>query len=71
MLTLMTGRQVRVAVVCERAGDPLVGSIDLAEANVMLLVRVALLLNAIKSTAKGGIGKLRLRSRGQVPYYEP
>ncbi|MGR6974915.1 hypothetical protein ACU639_35840 [Streptomyces cynarae] len=32
---------------------------------------MALLLNAIKSTAKGGIGKLRQRSRGQVPYYEP
>ncbi|MEV7980865.1 telomere-associated protein Tap [Streptomyces sp. NPDC013157] len=31
---------------------------------------MALLLNAIKSTAKGGIGKLRQRSRGQVPYYE-
>ncbi|OOV12075.1 hypothetical protein SM007_39490, partial [Streptomyces avermitilis] len=25
---------------------------------------------AIKATAKGGIGKLRQRSRGQVPYYE-
>ncbi len=32
---------------------------------------MALLLNAIKSTAKGGIGKLRQRSRGAVPYYEP
>lgn len=32
---------------------------------------MALLLNAIKSTAKGSIGKLRQRSRGQVPYYEP
>ncbi|MEU8851929.1 helix-turn-helix transcriptional regulator [Streptomyces sp. NPDC048564] len=31
---------------------------------------MTLLLNAIKSTAKGGIGKLRQRSRGQVPYYE-
>ncbi|WP_331736489.1 helix-turn-helix transcriptional regulator (plasmid) [Streptomyces canus] len=31
---------------------------------------MALLLNAIKSTAKGGIGKLRQRNRGQVPYYE-
>ncbi|MFI1510195.1 telomere-associated protein Tap [Streptomyces sp. NPDC020597] len=31
---------------------------------------MALLLNAIKSTAKGGIGKLRQRSRGAVPYYE-
>lgn len=32
---------------------------------------MALLVNAIKSTAKGGIGKLRQRSRGQVPFYEP
>lgn len=32
---------------------------------------MALLLNAVKSTAKGGIGKLRQRNRGQVPYYEP
>ncbi|MER5502996.1 helix-turn-helix transcriptional regulator [Streptomyces sp. NPDC002561] len=32
---------------------------------------MALLATAIKSTAKGGIGKLRQRSRGQVPYYEP
>lgn len=32
---------------------------------------MALLLNAIKATAKGGIGKLRQRSRGKVPYYEP
>ncbi|MFF8731788.1 telomere-associated protein Tap [Streptomyces sp. NPDC015171] len=32
---------------------------------------MALLVNAVKSTAKGGIGKLRQRSRGQVPYYEP
>jgi DNA-binding transcriptional regulator YiaG len=32
---------------------------------------MALLLNAIKATAKGGIGKLRQRNRGQVPYYEP
>ncbi|MFI9345770.1 telomere-associated protein Tap [Streptomyces sp. NPDC052773] len=31
---------------------------------------LALLLKAIKATAKGGIGKLRQRSRGQVPYYE-
>jgi DNA-binding transcriptional regulator YiaG len=31
---------------------------------------MALLLNAIKATAKGGIGKLRQRNRGQVPYYE-
>ncbi|MEH0415997.1 telomere-associated protein Tap [Streptomyces sp. B21-083] len=29
-----------------------------------------LLATAIKATAKGGIGKLRQRSRGQVPYYE-
>ncbi|WP_411152621.1 telomere-associated protein Tap [Streptomyces sp. A30] len=32
---------------------------------------MALLATAIKATAKGGIGKLRQRSRGQVPYYEP
>ncbi|PNG23531.1 telomere-associated protein Tap [Streptomyces cahuitamycinicus] len=32
---------------------------------------MALLETAIKATAKGGIGKLRQRSRGQVPYYEP
>ncbi|WP_326683080.1 telomere-associated protein Tap [Streptomyces sp. NBC_01237] len=32
---------------------------------------MGLLENAIKATAKGAIGKLRQRSRGQVPYYEP
>ncbi|WP_030905018.1 telomere-associated protein Tap [Streptomyces sp. NRRL F-5126] len=32
---------------------------------------MSLLATAIKATAKGGIGKLRQRSRGQVPYYEP
>ncbi|WP_309485343.1 telomere-associated protein Tap [Streptomyces sp. WELS2] len=32
---------------------------------------LSLLLKAIKATAKGGIGKLRQRNRGQVPYYEP
>ncbi|WP_342668496.1 hypothetical protein [Streptomyces ochraceiscleroticus] len=32
---------------------------------------LTLLATAIKATAKGGIGKLRQRSRGQVPYYEP
>jgi hypothetical protein len=32
---------------------------------------MALLAKAIKATAKGGIGKLRQRNRGQVPYYEP
>ncbi|MEU6175812.1 helix-turn-helix transcriptional regulator [Streptantibioticus parmotrematis] len=32
---------------------------------------MALLATAIKATAKGGIGKLRQRNRGQVPYYEP
>ncbi|WP_328760521.1 telomere-associated protein Tap [Streptomyces sp. NBC_00271] len=32
---------------------------------------MALLVKAIKATAKGGIGKLRQRNRGQVPYYEP
>ncbi|MFE0192958.1 telomere-associated protein Tap [Streptomyces sp. NPDC058989] len=32
---------------------------------------MALVLKAIKATAKGGIGKLRQRNRGQVPYYEP
>ncbi|MFF8556601.1 telomere-associated protein Tap [Streptomyces sp. NPDC015501] len=32
---------------------------------------MALLETAIKATAKGAIGKLRQRSRGQVPYYEP
>ncbi|MFJ4917620.1 telomere-associated protein Tap [Streptomyces sp. NPDC088726] len=31
---------------------------------------MALLETAIKATAKGAIGKLRQRSRGQVPYYE-
>ncbi|MEV7082397.1 helix-turn-helix transcriptional regulator [Streptomyces sp. NPDC093516] len=31
---------------------------------------MALLATAIKATAKGSIGKLRQRSRGQVPYYE-
>jgi hypothetical protein len=31
---------------------------------------MALLATAIKATAKGGIGKLRQRRRGQVPYYE-
>ncbi|WP_323138038.1 hypothetical protein [Streptomyces sp. NBC_01433] len=31
---------------------------------------MSLLTTAIKATAKGGIGKLRQRSRGQVPYYE-
>lgn len=30
-----------------------------------------LLVGAVKSTAKGGIGKLRERNRGRVPYYEP
>nr|WP_225829196.1 helix-turn-helix transcriptional regulator [Streptomyces sp. TML10] len=30
-----------------------------------------LLAGAIKATAKGGIGKLRQRNRGQVPYHEP
>ncbi|MDQ0604941.1 hypothetical protein QF037_009286 [Streptomyces canus] len=32
---------------------------------------LALLAKAIKATAKGGIGKLRQRNSGQVPYYEP
>ncbi|KUN00275.1 transcriptional regulator [Streptomyces yokosukanensis] len=32
---------------------------------------LALVLKAVKATAKGGIGKLRQRNRGQVPYYEP
>ncbi|MFJ9598044.1 telomere-associated protein Tap [Streptomyces virginiae] len=32
---------------------------------------MALLETAIKATAKGAIGKLRQRSRGQVSYYEP
>ncbi|MER7050300.1 telomere-associated protein Tap [Streptomyces jumonjinensis] len=32
---------------------------------------MALLETAIKATAKGAIGKLRQRNRGQVPYYEP
>ncbi len=32
---------------------------------------MAMLETAIKATAKGGIGKLRQRNRGQVPYYEP
>ncbi|MFF3276002.1 hypothetical protein ACFYWU_34450 [Streptomyces chrestomyceticus] len=32
---------------------------------------MALLETAIKATAKGATGKLRQRSRGQVPYYEP
>ncbi|MGW1354893.1 telomere-associated protein Tap [Streptomyces sp. NPDC002409] len=32
---------------------------------------MALLETAIKATAKGAIGKLRQRSRGEVPYYEP
>ncbi|MFH8857232.1 telomere-associated protein Tap [Streptomyces rochei] len=32
---------------------------------------MALLAGAIKATAKGGIGKLRQRNRGQVPYHEP
>ncbi|WP_327310105.1 helix-turn-helix transcriptional regulator (plasmid) [Streptomyces sp. NBC_01298] len=32
---------------------------------------MALLETAIKATAKGAIGKLRQRSRGQVPWYEP
>ncbi|WP_327692413.1 telomere-associated protein Tap [Streptomyces sp. NBC_00459] len=32
---------------------------------------MALLAKAIKATAKGGIGKLRQRNRGQVAYYEP
>ncbi|MDT6988370.1 helix-turn-helix transcriptional regulator [Streptomyces lusitanus] len=32
---------------------------------------LSLVLKAIKATAKGGIGKLRQRNRGQVPYYEP
>ncbi|MEW1551861.1 telomere-associated protein Tap [Streptomyces tsukubensis] len=32
---------------------------------------MALLETAVKATAKGAIGKLRQRSRGQVPYYEP
>jgi hypothetical protein len=32
---------------------------------------MALLETAIKATAKGAIGKLRQRSRGQVPYYKP
>ncbi|MFC0052173.1 hypothetical protein [Streptomyces actinomycinicus] len=30
-----------------------------------------LVAKVIMSTAKGGIGKLRRRKRGQVPYYEP
>ncbi|MDH6493644.1 hypothetical protein [Streptomyces sp. SAI-127] len=32
---------------------------------------MALLAKAIKATARGGIGKLLQRNRGQVPYYEP
>ncbi|MFB7825304.1 telomere-associated protein Tap [Streptomyces hydrogenans] len=32
---------------------------------------LALLETAIKATAKGGIGKLRQRSGGKVPYYQP
>ncbi|QZZ32422.1 telomere-associated protein Tap [Streptomyces sp. ST1015] len=32
---------------------------------------LGLLAGAVKATAKGGIGKLRQRNRGQVPYYEP
>ncbi|MBZ3913994.1 telomere-associated protein Tap [Streptomyces acidiscabies] len=32
---------------------------------------LGLLATAVKATAKGGIGKLRQRNRGQVPYYEP
>ncbi|MFD9286357.1 hypothetical protein ACFWD7_56260 [Streptomyces mirabilis] len=32
---------------------------------------MTLLVKAIKATAKGGIGKLRQRNRGQVSYYEP
>ncbi|MBY8888964.1 helix-turn-helix transcriptional regulator [Streptomyces sp. PTM05] len=32
---------------------------------------MSLLVGAIKATAKGGIGKLRQRNRGQAPYYEP
>ncbi|MER7569527.1 hypothetical protein ABTZ93_42675 [Streptomyces sp. NPDC097941] len=32
---------------------------------------MTLLLNAIKATAKGGIGKLRQRNRGKAVCYEP
>ncbi|MFJ3671249.1 telomere-associated protein Tap [Streptomyces sp. NPDC090106] len=53
--TAMTGQEFLDAMTRSRTTDP----------------TMALLAKAIKATAKGGIGKLRQRSRGQVPYYEP
>ncbi|MGW7528762.1 telomere-associated protein Tap [Streptomyces sp. NPDC054783] len=53
--TAMQGEEFLHAMACSRHADP----------------TLALVLKAIKATAKGGIGKLRQRNRGQVPYYEP
>ncbi|MET9774584.1 helix-turn-helix transcriptional regulator [Streptomyces sp. NPDC006367] len=53
--TDLTGQEFLDAVARSRHGD----------------TTMMLLAGAIKATAKGGIGKLRQRNRGQVPYYEP
>ncbi|MGW2425891.1 telomere-associated protein Tap [Streptomyces sp. NPDC001709] len=53
--TAMTGQDFLDAMARSKSVDP----------------TMALLVGAIKATAKGGIGKLRQRNRGQVPYYEP
>ena len=53
--TAMGGQEFLDAMARSRSTDP----------------TMALLAKAIKATAKGGIGKLRQRNRGQVPYYEP
>ncbi|WP_443073314.1 telomere-associated protein Tap [Streptomyces sp. NBC_01451] len=53
--TAMSGHEFLDAMACSKSTDP----------------TMALLAKAIKATAKGGIGKLRQRNRGQVPYYEP
>ncbi|MEG3627611.1 telomere-associated protein Tap [Streptomyces poriticola] len=53
--TKMAGQEFLDAMARSRRADP----------------TMVLLAGAIKATAKGGIGKLRQRNRGQVPYYEP
>ncbi|MGW3652471.1 telomere-associated protein Tap [Streptomyces sp. NPDC000878] len=52
--TAMSGQEFLDAMARSRSIDP----------------TMALLAKAVKATAKGGIGKLRQRNRGQVPYYE-
>ncbi|WP_416971748.1 telomere-associated protein Tap [Streptomyces sp. 4F14] len=53
--TDLTGQDFLAAMARSKEGDTVLG----------------LLAGAVKATAKGGIGKLRQRNRGQVPYYEP